>query len=173
MRNGETNPKITGLNRALAVAGTSAEFEERCRQAALRGWRTRRLRAEKERMGFRRVSFVEYLKTLAMGSGIDADQVLRGFGISDLATPKEGRLAGWLARRIGIPRSEFLEQVRIGLSKRFGDPMPVLDRETNSKNRADAALLSEASIPCLSTEPETAAMIQSVLSAAEEEYDQG
>ena len=172
MRNDETDyPVIAGLKDAIAVAGASPEFEARCRQAAVRGHRTRSLRAERERTGFLRMSFVDYLTTLARRLGIEAGDMLRGFGIGDLATVEEARLAGRLAKKIGAPKPEFLEQVGIGLAALFGEPTAVLGREINGAGPAAAVGSCEAALARLSKDPEAAAVIRSVMAASEDAYD--
>ncbi len=86
---------------------------------------------------------------------------------------EEARLAGRLAKKIGVPKPEFLEQVGIGLAALFGEATAVLAREINGAGPAAAVGSCEATLARLSKGPEAAAVIRSVLAASEGEYDRG
>ncbi len=101
------------LKEALAQGRTTAEFRERCEDAALTARSMVKLRLEREKLGFVPLTFAVYVQGLAKLAGVAVDSVLKFYQVSGLEVWEDLRWLARLARDLGFSRNEASALLRI------------------------------------------------------------
>jgi len=118
-------------------ARSSADFAERCQDAALAALTARKLRPVVARVGFIAIPFAAYLAHLCRLGGVALDRLAE-----QAAAPDAGRLAAW----IGLPADQFAVLFRLGLLGEAGQPVKALAKARGDMRAEDALAWAEGEV---------------------------
>ncbi|MFL6335473.1 MAG: hypothetical protein ACJ754_19350 [Pyrinomonadaceae bacterium] len=129
------NSALLGEYPPPASAPPSEGFERRCLEAGRAAFDLRKMRLERQRIGFVPLSFAAYVEGLSKLAGVRLPALLAWLGAEDLPA---ARASARLARALGVSLREALAHARISLAEGVdGAPMPLLLARHRAPGRRD------------------------------------
>ena len=129
------------LTEILATANITDSLRERMKGAGQLAYIMARMRAEKTKVGFVPLPFMEYLEGLATLAGVPLSYLHISTGIPDAdhITTSTVSLVGRLAHILGFKLEELILHLRVGFAEHTsGTPLPMLAAHRGASTQGDA-----------------------------------